>query len=194
MSRRLIPGIVTTLLAAAILALAIAQLNTSTAAQAGGDTLRVEVAENFTMAVFDAAPVFDDGFPAHGNAFMTQGYIYPAGTLINTNGVLPDGSPEFPDKVLGTWYCLGYNVGEAGYTENGVWVVGTEVYEFGEVPGNETLVTDGIELADQGVFWLRAITGGTGRFAGARGEVQKRTLGFNATEGVNFEAEIRVMD
>ena len=48
-----------------------------------------------------------------------QGYIYPEGTLTcdsqtgSRNGVLADGSAEFPDKVLGTWICRG-------------WVFGTE--------------------------------------------------------------------
>ena len=35
---------------------------------------------------------------AHGNAFITQGYIYPAGTLTDSNGVNPDGTPEFPTR------------------------------------------------------------------------------------------------
>ena len=49
-----------------------------------------DVAEDITRFVFAAAPVFDDGLPAYGNAFVTQGYIYPAGTLSNgAEGVNP---------------------------------------------------------------------------------------------------------
>ena len=60
-----------------------------------------EVAEDPNRFVFDTAIVDANGMPAHGSTFITQGYIYPAGALNGSNGVLADGSPEFPDKVLG---------------------------------------------------------------------------------------------
>jgi hypothetical protein len=42
--------------------------------------------------------------PAHRNPFVTQGYVYPADTLKpGIDGVNEDGSPAFPDLVLGTW-------------------------------------------------------------------------------------------
>ena len=63
-------------------------------------TVEVDIAEDGTRFVFDEAPVFDDGMPAHGNPFVTQGYVYPAGTLTETTGVNPDGTPEFPDRVI----------------------------------------------------------------------------------------------
>ncbi len=170
------------------------QLSTPAAAQAGAETLTFEVAENGFTFTFDDAPVFEDGFPAHGNFFITQGYIYPTGTLNGSTGILEDGSPEFPDKVLGTWYCTGVQVGDAAHSESGVWVVATEVYEFGDVPGAETLITDGIELADVNLPYTRPITGGTGRYLGARGEVMKRTLGFDPVSGVTFEVEFRLMN
>ena len=54
----------------------------------------------------------ENGMPAHGNAFVSQGYIYPEGTLADgIVGVLQDGSPAFPDLVLGTCTCDGYFVG-----------------------------------------------------------------------------------
>ena len=61
--------------------------------------VEVEVAEDGTRFVFDEAPLLENGYPAYGNAFVTQGYIYPAGTLDGTNGVNADGSPEFPELV-----------------------------------------------------------------------------------------------
>src|SRR5262249_3667893 len=63
--------------------------------------IRFEVSENAKRFVFDETPLFDDGAPTYGNEFVTEGYIYPAGTLNGTNGVNPDGSPEFPNKVIG---------------------------------------------------------------------------------------------
>jgi hypothetical protein len=41
--------------------------------------------------------VHEDDLPAYGNSFITQGYIYEYGTLNGSNGVLPNGKPEFPD-------------------------------------------------------------------------------------------------
>ena len=65
-----------------------------------------DVAEDLSRFVYAAAPVFDDNMPAYGNAFITQGYVYPAGTLDGgVEGTLKDGSPAFPDKVIGTWTC-----------------------------------------------------------------------------------------
>ena len=62
----------------------------ATAAFAGGAPTRFDVAEDQTRFVFASAPVFEeDGYPAHGNPFVSQGYIYPAGTLEgNATGVL----------------------------------------------------------------------------------------------------------
>jgi hypothetical protein len=86
-------------------------------------TIEVDIAEDGTRFVIDEAPVFDDGFPAHGNPFVTQGYIYPAGTLTDSNGVNPDGSPEFPDKVLGEWSCSGFFIAEGAHTTQGAWCI-----------------------------------------------------------------------
>lgn len=48
------------------------------AGHAGEPLAAFDVAEDLSRFVFSAAPVFDDGMPAYGNAFVTQGYIYPA--------------------------------------------------------------------------------------------------------------------
>ncbi len=106
--------------------------------------------------------------PAHGNPFVTQGYIYPAGTLSDTNGVLPDDSPEFPDKVLGEWSCRGWLIGDGAHSTTGPMVITTQVYNFGGEFSAATLTTDGYELADIDVTIQRAITGGTGPYADAR--------------------------
>ena len=64
-------------------------------------TLEVDIAEDGTRFVIDEAPVFDDGFPAYGNPFITQGYIYPDGTLTDSNGVNPDGRPSSRTRSSG---------------------------------------------------------------------------------------------
>ncbi|HZA22612.1 MAG TPA: hypothetical protein VFA32_08420, partial [Dehalococcoidia bacterium] len=45
-------------------------------AHANTMVLKFDVAEDATRFVFDEAPVFDDGLPAYGNAFVTSGYLY----------------------------------------------------------------------------------------------------------------------
>jgi len=83
--------------------------------------LKFDVAEDFTRFSVDETPVFEeDGLPVYGNPFITQGHIYPEGTLScnenGCNGVLEDGSPEFPDKVMGQWTCWGYHIGDGAHT------------------------------------------------------------------------------
>ena len=163
------------------------------AAITGADgVLRFDVAENMSRFVFADKPVHDDGMPAYGNPFITQGYIYPAGTLTESNGVNPDGSPEFPDKVLGQWTCRGWMVGDGAHTKTGPMVITTQLYNLGSGYGDALLVSEGYELADVGVAVERAITGGTGPYAGARGQGEQAFLGFNASQGVNLTFTLAV--
>ena len=130
--------------------------------------------------------------PGYANEFITEGYIYPYGTLVAGNGALADGSPEFPEKVLGRWTCRGWHVGEGALTKTGPWVITHQLYDFGETPGHVTLTTDGLELVDVDVPIRRAIIGGTGPYALARGEAIQTMLGFNQLEGVNLRLVLKV--
>jgi hypothetical protein len=153
---------------------------------------RFEVAENGLRFIFDETPVHEDGMPAYGNPFITEGYLYPLDTLSGSNGVLADGRPEFPEKVIGTWTCRGYMIGDGAHTESGPWVISTQTYNFGSEYGAATLVTDGYELADKNVPVARAITGGTGPFSAARGEQSQVLLGFTEQMGVNLRVALDV--
>lgn len=161
-------------------------------------TLEVDIAEDGTRFVFDEAPVFDDGMPAHGNPFVTQGYIYPAGTLTDSNGVNPDGTAEFPDKVIGEWSCRGYFIADGAHTTEGAWVLTTQLFALGDDAntGAETIVVTGYEGAEAGAIVTAAITGGTGRYATARGEADQELLGFNNPElptmGINKTVELEL--
>lgn len=156
------------------------------------ETMQFDVAENGTRFFFADKPVFEDGMPAAGNAFVTEGYIYPSGTLDATNGVLSDGSPEFPDKVIGTWFCRGYFVGDGMHAITGPMVITTQTLNFGDEWGGVTLITEGFELIDVGVAVERAVTGGTGPYKSAHGVGQQTLLGFNGTMGVNLNYETDV--
>jgi hypothetical protein len=155
--------------------------------------LEFDVSEDMTRFIFDKDVVFEDGLPGDGSAFITRGYLYEPGTLKGEgDGVSADGSPQYPDKLLGEWICSGYMINDAGHAKGGVWVFSTQFFQFGEKPGAETIVSQGYEVADIGVAISRAITGGTGQYQDARGQGQQTMLGLNATDGVNLRVKLEV--
>ena len=160
-----------------------------------------DIAESAARFVFDEAPVFpEDGFPAYGNAFVTQGYIYPLGFLDGNEGVNADGTPAYPEMVIGEWTCRGWFIGNGAHTVTGPWVITTQLYDFYDSPGYQpnrasgwnNLVSEGYEIADVGKVVRRPISGGTGVYRGAIGAVDQVLLGFNSTEGVNLRFTLDV--
>lgn len=166
--------------------------DTAEAADAEVEVIEFDVAEDMTRFIFDQDVTYDDGLPADGSAFITRGYIYESGTLNGSNGVNPDGSPEFPERLIGEWICQGYMINDAGHATGGVWVFSTQFFDLGDEPGAQTIVTQGYELADVGVAITRAITGGSGEYKQASGESEQTLLGLNATEGVNLHVKLEV--
>lgn len=163
---------------------------------AGTEQMTFDIAEDGTRFVFDEEHLFEDGLPAYGNVFTTQGYIYPAGTLTcvegGCDGVLEDGSPEFPDKVLGEWTCWGTHVGDGARTVTGPWVITTQQFDLGRTVGSRTVVTSGYELVDLDEAIQRAIVGGTGRYSTANGRQIQKLLGFNPSFGVGLQVHLSV--
>lgn len=62
------------------------------------ETVSFDVAEAASRFIFDEESVDEDRLPDYGNSFVTQGYIYPEGTLEENNGVKANGEPDLPDK------------------------------------------------------------------------------------------------
>lgn len=167
---------------------ALAIVATAGAALAGDTPMSFDVAEDITRFVFAERPVFEDGMPAYGNAFITQGYIYEDGTLDSgIEGTLADGSPAFPHKVIGTWTCDGYFVGDGARTTTGAMVITRQVFEF---DNGDILINQGAELADVNVKAPRAITGGTGAFAELSGEMSQVLLGMTDGYGVRLLIDV----
>jgi hypothetical protein len=157
------------------------------AATADGALPAFDVAEDLSRFVYAETPRFDDDMPAYGNAFVTQGYVYPAGTLDNgVEGTMPDGSPAFPDAVIGTWTCDGYYVGDGFRTTSGVVVITRQVIAF---ENGDLLITQGPELAQTDVAITRAVTGGTGDYANAPAEISQVLLGMTDGYGVRLQME-----
>ncbi len=179
MSRK---SVIAMLLASLMLVMGMA----SVSAQSAGEALRFEVAEDGNRFKFDDLNLHEDGMPAYGTAFVTQGYIYPEGTLNGTNGVLENGEPEFPELVLGEWTCYGWMIGDGAHTQTGEWVISTQIYQFED---GSTIITNGTEIADLNVAVTRAVTGGTGAHRSVSGEQSQILLGFTAQMGVNLIVE-----
>ena len=161
--------------------------------------IRVETSLDLANSfVFDEAPTLDDGRPAYGNDFIIQGVIYPAGTVTSAGnkGLNPDGTPEYPDKVIGEWTCWGRFIGNGAGTTEGAFVMSTQVFSFGDSPdyGPMTIVTTGYEAVDGPV--MRAITGGTGDLDRASGSQRQQIMagGRNAARGLNMSHEIVLDD
>ena len=173
-------------------ALALVALFASFALAQTTETLRVEVAEDMNRFSFDASKTYDDGMPAHGSGFVTIGYVYPEGTLNGSNGVNEDGSPEFPEAVIGEWICYGYMINDAAHASEGAWVVSTQVINLSSALGGDSIVTTGYEFADSTPI-ARAISGGTGKYAEARGQAVQVFTGLNASEGVVLSVEIELV-
>lgn len=167
---------------------ALVLLATTSLASASDAPMSFDVAEDLSRFVYAAQPVFDDGLPAYGNAFVTQGYIYEDGTLDGgAEGTFADGSPAFPDRVIGRWTCDGFFVGDGARTTTGAMVITRQVFEF---DSGEILVNQGTELADIDVAAPRVITGGTGAYAEVGSEMSQTLLGMTDGYGVRLSIEI----
>ncbi|MCB1918228.1 MAG: hypothetical protein KDG52_21255 [Rhodocyclaceae bacterium] len=158
------------------------------AAVAGKPLAAFDVAEDLSRFVAAKEPVFDDGLPAYGNPFITQGYIYPPGTLAGgVEGTLPNGEPAFPELVIGEWTCNGYFVGQGMHTTTGAIVMTRQVFRFDD---GDLLISHGPELADIGQPMTRAVTGGTGDYANAHGAIRQTLLGMSEGFGVRLQVEL----
>jgi hypothetical protein len=137
----------------------------------------VDVAEDF--ALFNPTLVKPtDTQPERGSFFVTEGNIYPAGT-IKGNGATFDPNTG---SAIGRWFCRGTHLVSASQIPAAAfWVDTAQVYLLPD--DTRSITTDGLE----GVGTvLRTVTGGTGSFRGYVGEQRQEFLGFNSTGGVNL--------
>lgn len=154
--------------------------------------LRFDVAEDGNRFLWSSDPEMAGDMPAAGTPYITQGYIYPEGTLTDSNGVMPDGSPEFPDKVLGQWTCYGWWIGDPPHAELSAPWITTHLFNFGGTLGEATIVTEGYSIDDLEAPLERAIVGGSGQYSNARGVQVETNLGYNVSKGMNFRYEVRI--
>jgi hypothetical protein len=174
-------------------AVAIAALTVTTAppatAQIGTSSrerieFTVDVAEDMNLFVEPRVPTGTE--PLRGSFFVTEGKIFPAGTIPTTNGEQFD--PNAITGSVGTWFCKGtFLVAGSVFDKNAMSVLSDQMYLF---PNDKTsLATTGTEGAGETV---RPVIGGTGAFAGYTGEQTQEFLGFNKTGGVNLRVTVRL--
>lgn len=137
----------------------------------------VDVAEDFTQ--FN--PTFvkpTDTQPERGSFFVTEGNIYPAGTIKGAGATF---DPNI-GGAIGRWFCRGTHLVSASQIPAAAfWVDTAQVFFLPD--DTRSITTDGLE----GVGTIvRAVTGGTGLFRGYVGEQRQEFLGFNANGGVNL--------
>lgn len=178
------------------------------ALMAGKRYIRLDVVELGTKFAFDEAPVDQNGFPASGNPFITQGVIYPPGVVQvkadgTTNGVIvekdengnPVARPEFPELVLGLWICRGTVFADEGFNiTSGPTVHTDQLFDFHSVGGDFGRIsfsTSGLELINVDKSIRRAATGGTGPYRWVRGEMDQTFIGVNASQGFSLRFKTR---
>ena len=174
---------------------ALAAVTMLTASATAQETQTFEVAEIGSRYVPVLLPGQEQ--PVRGTTFITEGYLYPEGTVTCTDGTC-DGvvyddagvpAPEFPDAVVGMWTCYGTFTAD-GTATSGPLLVSTQSYDLGDDPGADAILTSGWELADVDVPVTRAIIGGTGDHASASGVQTQTLLGFNNTETMVGDAPV----
>jgi len=175
----------------AALAVATAALAATSGLQASGErfdkspstiVFTIDVAEDFSQFVPTKVKP-EDTQPERGAFFVTEGRIFPAGTIPK------GGTPEAPNDFnpngpggIGTWFCRGTHL--VSGTLFPVTARAVHTAQLFLMPNERKSVsTEGVEGAGATV---RPVTGGTGPFAGYTGEQRQELIGFNATGGVNL--------
>ena len=136
------------------------------------ETLRFDVACDGNTFIINRSPGVESDAPVRrGDPFLVNGRIYPEGT-IDRGLVRPR-----QDGGIGTWICRGwFYYGLDQIAEGAVpHVVTSQLYLLDSFDG---LASDGTE---GGIKVLRVVTGGYGRYSGARGYVVQDEVATNDT-------------
>lgn len=120
--------------------------------------------------------------PVRGSYFVTQGNIFPAGTIPGAGEQFDPNSPG----SQGTWFCKGVFLVRGSVMDKEPMAVLSD--QFFLMPDDKrSIATVGTE--GNGVA-MRTVVGGTGPYAGYVGEQRQQFLGFNKTGGVNLRVTI----
>jgi len=120
--------------------------------------------------------------PVRGSQFITEGAVFPAGTIPGKGEQFDPNSPG----ARGTWFCKGvFLVKGSEFDKSPQAVYSDQVYLLpSDLHSITTSGTEGNGTA------IRAVTGGTGAYTGYVGVQRQQFLGFNKTGGVNLRVTI----
>ena len=142
-------------------------------------TFTVDVAEDLAGKFVPTFVKPEHSQPERGSFFVTEGRVYPAGTIQGDGSTF---DPNGPGHV-GIWICRGTHlVSASDIPAAPLWVSSAQLFVLGR-QGKEQIATEGIEGA--GTI-RRIVTGGAGNYIGYVGEQKQTFLGFNPTGGVNL--------
>jgi len=140
----------------------------------------IDVAEDMDKYVEHRTAAGEE--PVRGSQFVTEGNIYPAGTIAGKG-------EEFDPNMQGsqgTWFCKGvFLVRGSQFDQSPRAVLSDQIYLLPD--DRHSIATTGAE--GNGTA-MRVVTGGTGAFTGYVGEQRQQFLGFNKTGGVNLRVTI----
>ncbi len=156
----------------------------SDGASATTKSLVVDVAAiGETFRLFPAPALLPDAnldpSDLRGSMFWTEGYIYPEGTIQG------DGFVPTSEGAIGHWMCRGHIISSATRPEP--HIISNQEFIFGLIRPDrlfppDTLTSAGLEATNEGLQdSLRAVTGGSGIYRGAAGQVLEIETGLNAS-------------
>jgi hypothetical protein len=141
----------------------------------------VDVAEDASK--FVPGPPIVGGLPQRGSFFITEGKIYPGGTIPGDGSTFDPTDSSGPTPI-GRWFCRGTFLvaGDQIPATTEPWVYTSQLYFLPD--DKKSIDTSGVE---QTAPVVRTVTGGTGKFKGFSGVQKQEFLGaFNTTGGVNL--------
>lgn len=178
------------IVALALVAIAVITLGPAKAEPQDFEAFTVDVAvDHATFALIPSTGLVANPQPLgpnRGSTFIVNGTVFPGGTLPKGSGM---GDPNMHGKI-GVWFCKGFFTSTLGTDPIGFNT--TQMFEFnGDA---DAIWTEGLEggLGIAGVVTHRTILGGTGRYAGARGDVIQESLGTNASGTPNIRLTFRI--
>lgn len=135
------------------------------------------------------SPLFFTG--VRGDAWIVSGKIFPAGTLPTGTATNDPTLPVGGIAPIGDWTCRGQSAFPFPPTVNGAYnntpfAFNTQYFLF---HSSRAMTVEGWAIPTGEKL---SITGGTGGFSGATGDVEEGPFGTNATGCPNFRARFNV--
>lgn len=134
-----------------------------------------------------------------GTTFVVEGALYRAGTI--PVGVT-DWDPSSATPI-GQWFCRGWFISRTGRPGEADRPEPTGIVDQDYVVGlitpahvfpRDTITTAGLTgTADLQQHPIYSVTGGTGRFLAARGQITQRVIGANTTGAPNFVCDFQLL-